>query len=165
MNALIPVFVAILLAEIGGPTGRICVARRGIAAFAMALLISVAVGAGATIAPMMIVPARTLLLGLALVFAGVGQFARAGLVNAHRAPTLLATLLALWRSPAPFLAFAFAAWTRDPLGPAVGALLGIAVATGATALGLVVPRAFRVAAGIILCLAGMYAALAGLRLI
>ena len=167
MNALIPVFVAVLLAEIGGPLsifgrgfGR---GRRNAAALAMGLLIGVAVIGGWSVGTILIAPARSLMLGLALLFAGIAQFGpRKGVVET---PTIWAGALMVYRSPAPFLAFAFAAWMNAPLGAGAGAMLGLGLAAVIGSQGFVVPRGVRVGSGVALCFAGLFAALSGLRLI
>lgn len=167
VNALIPVFVSVLLAEVGGGlsvsrSGQ-SRGRRTAAALAMAVLIIVAVVGGWSIGAVMIAPAKGLMLGLALIFAGVAQFGRRKIVG--DAPTIWASAMTVYRSPAPFLAFAFALWMNAPVSAGAGAMLGVGAAAGMGAQGVVVPRGTRVGAGVVLCLAGLFAALSGLRLV
>ncbi|AYJ86234.1 hypothetical protein D3Y57_09995 [Sphingomonas paeninsulae] len=163
MNALIPVFVAVLLAEIGGPLAIFGRERRNSAALAMIVLIVVAVIGGWSIAALLIGPARLLMLGLALLFAGVAQFGRRAVVTGT--PTILASAMTLYRSPAPFLAFAFAAWMTAPISAGTGAMIGVGVAAAVGSLGFTVRRGLCIGAGIILCIAGLFAVLSGLRLV
>lgn len=159
MNVLVPVFVAVVLAEVGGPLAVIGRERRVVALLAMAVMVGGAAFAGWSVAEMLVTPARTLLLGLALLVAGVGA-----LVGRRDEPeTIRMTALTLYRSPTPFLAFAFSAWVGTPLMAGAGALAGVA---GAVAVGtLQTARSVRVGAGIMLCAAGIIAALNGLRLV
>jgi hypothetical protein len=163
VNALIPAFVAVLLAEIGGPLAIFTVERRTFAALAMVLLVIVAVVGGWAVAGLLIAPARVLLLGLAMLFAGFAQFGQRAPVAGK--PTIVASAMMLYRSPAPFLAFAFSAWMGAPATAGVGALAGIGVAATSGSLHGAMPRVVRTGAGIILCLAGIIAALNGLRLV
>jgi hypothetical protein len=163
VNALIPVFVAVLLAEIGGPLAMFGRERRNSAALVMTLLIIVAVVGGLSVGALLIAPARLLMLGLALLFAGFAQFSRRPAMVEK--PTLLASALTLYRSPAPFLAFAFASWISAPIAAGVGAIAGIGVAGAIGSFGPTIPRGIRIAAGAALCLAGTVAVLSGLRLV
>lgn len=163
MNALIPVFVAVLLAEIGGTLAIFGRDRRAVAGLAMFLLVVFAAFAGWSIAGRLFPPGSTLLLGLALLVAGYAQFdqreTRVG------SPTVFASAMSLYRSPSPFLVFAFATWMSAPLTAGAGALAGIAVAVTVGSLDLPALRTVRICAGIILCLTGIFAALSGLRLV
>jgi hypothetical protein len=163
VNALIPVFVAVLLAEIGGSLTIFGRERRNVAALAMLVLILFSAAAGWSIGTMLPTPARTLLLGLALLFAANAQLSRK-LAIADK-PTLLQAGVSLYRSPSPFLVFAFASWLNAPVSGAVGAMAGVAVVAATGAFDLSVPRFVRTIAGLILGLAGLVAALNGLRLV
>jgi hypothetical protein len=167
VNALIPVFVAVLLAEVGGALSLfgwgLGSGRCNAAALAMGVLITVAVVGGWSVGSVMIAPAKGLMLGLALSLAGVAQFGRPKEVAS--VPALWASGITVYRSPAPFLAFGFAAWMNAPVSAGVGAMLGVGVAAGIGAGGFVVPRGVRVGSGMVLCLAGLFAALSGLRLV
>lgn len=161
MNVLVPVFLAVVLAEVGGPLAVIGRERRVVALLAMAGLVGVAAFAGGTVGEMLVTSARTLLLGLALLFAGMGMFGRRKVEAGPQMIRLVA--VTLYRSPTPFLAFAFSAWVGTPLMAGAGALAGIA---GAVAVGtLQTARPVRIGAGIMLCAAGIIAALNGLRLV
>ncbi|MDB5715238.1 MAG: hypothetical protein JWO15_2635 [Sphingomonadales bacterium] len=162
MNALIPAFVAVLLAEIGGPLTIFARARRTSAALAMLGLLIIAVVGGWAIAAILDIHARTLLLGLALLFAGSAQFGQRA-VTAE--PTIIASGMMLYRSPAPFLAFAFTAWISAPFSTVTGAIAGVGAAVFVGSAGAVIPRAVRMGAGMLLCLAGLIAGLNGLRLV
>jgi hypothetical protein len=163
VNALIPAFVAVLLAEIGGPLTIFARARRTSAALAMLALLIIAVVGGWAVASIMDVNARTLLLGLALLFAGSGRFGKGDAV-ADR-PTIIASGMMLYRSPVPFLAFAFTAWMSAPFSTFAGAIAGVGVAVLPGSVGAIIPRAVRIGAGTLLCLAGLIAGLSGLRLL
>lgn len=163
MNALVPAFVAVLLAEIGGPLILLGRQNRTAAAFAMVVMIMFAVAAGWTIAAVLDGNARTLLLGLALLFAGSGRSAQPK--SRAEMPTVMAGALILYRSPAPFLAFGFAACLNAPFSAAVGAMAGVAMSVLIGSIQPTIPRAFRVGAGVMLLLAGIFAGLNGLRLV
>ncbi|CAN5338923.1 hypothetical protein BH09PSE3_BH09PSE3_04370 [soil metagenome] len=163
MNALIPAFVAVLLAEIGGSLVIFGRERRIVAAVVMVLLVAIAAIGGWSITAMLITPARTLLLGLALLFAGWAQFGQPAKIIGK--PTIITSALTLYRSPAPFLAFAFASLMNAPLSAAAGTIAGVGVAAAPGVLDIAIPRTVRAGAGVILCLAGIFAALSGLRLI
>ncbi|WP_293882510.1 hypothetical protein [Sphingomonas sp.] len=163
MNALIPAFVAVLLAEIGGGLIIFGRERRLVAAFIMLLLIVLAVITGSMIGALLIVPARTLMLGLALVFAATAQFGRGR--SGGDTSTLLASALTLYRSPSPFLAFAFTAWMGAPIGAGAGSMAALVVAAGIGTVAPSMPRGARVGAGTILGLAGIFAMLSGLRVL
>lgn len=161
MNSLIPALLAVLLAEIGAPLGALAVGRGNVIAFAIALLVFAAAGVGWQFSTMMAADARTLMLGVLMIFAAGGQF------WAGKPPkdNHLGTLLAITRSPAPGLAFGFAAWSGEPVTPAVGALFAVALAAGAAMLQIAVPPIARRIAGGVLLLAGLFLALGALKLI
>jgi hypothetical protein len=163
VNALVPVFVAVLLAEIGGPLAIFGRERRNPAALAMIILIVAAVIGGWSIAGILIAPARLLMLGLGLLFAGTAQFGRTAVLTGK--PTILASAMTVYRSPAPFLAFAFAAWMTAPISAGAGAMIGVGVAAGTGSLGFTVRSGLRIGAGVILCIGGLFAVLSGLRIV
>ncbi len=166
MTVFIPALIAVLLAELGGrATMFLRLPRLPLAAIVLGLAVGIAAVAGAGMAPAMTANARALLLGLALILTGSGQFgaAPAGGVPA----TTRATLLFVWRSGAPFLAFAFSIWKAAAIGAAAGALAGVvgAVALGALSWGPVVLVRIRRAAGSALIVTGFYLILWALRLV
>jgi hypothetical protein len=168
VNALIPVFVAVLLAEFGGSLATFGPKRRVVVAIAVALLVVAAAIGGWAIAGILVTPARTMLLGLALLFAGFGKFERRKEIAGE--PTLLASAMLVYRSPTPFLVFSFASLMSAPISAAIGALAGVGVVmTVGPLVGganeVAIPPRVRAGAGIILCLAGIFAALSGLRLV
>ncbi len=158
--------IAVLLAELGGRAALLLQLPRALlAATLLGLSVGMAAFAGVSLAPTMNVHARALLLGLAFILTGFSQF---GKPTAPDPPaTLLGTLLFVWRSGAPFLAFAFSIWSGSPIGATAGTLAGIA---GVVALGAV-PMArrsvlwLRRAGGVTLTLVGIFAALWALRFI
>lgn len=163
VNALIPALVAVLLAETGGPLTIFGRERRMTAALAMLLLLFVAGVGGWTVAAMLNTDARMLVLGLALLFAGISQFSqRVALVEK---PGIVAGGMTLYRSPTPFLAFAFAAWMSAPLSAIAGAVAGVGVAVLVGTVSPTIPRAVRIGGGFVLFLAGIIAVLNGLRLV
>ena len=163
MNALIPMLVAVLLAETG-PRGAQFAAlpRRTAAIVIMALAIGAAATGGLLVAPDMSPRARVLLVAIALVFAGAGQFAR---VRPAR-PGTLGTVLMVARTGVPLLAFALACWQAESAGVVAGGLFGF---IGAVVLsGQLPPRyagvASRSGAGVLIT-TGVIVALSALRLI
>jgi len=161
VNALIPALLIVLLAEVGGPLSALAVRRANTTAFAIAALVFAAAGIGWQFSAMMAAEARTLMLGVLMIFAASGQ-----LWAGKPAPeTLLGTVLAISRSPAPGLAFGLAALFGEPFTPALGALFAVAIAAGFAALGVIVPMAIRRAAAGILLMAGLFLALRAFSLI
>ena len=166
MNAFIPALIAVLLAEFGGRATLFArLPRLALAATVLGIAVGIAAFGGISLAPTMPIRARSLLLGVALILTGFGQFGKAP--SGDPPGTLIATLLFVWRSSAPFLAFAFSIWSGAPVGAAAGALAGVA---GAVALGVVPLSAqnilwVRRASGAALAITGIYAALWALRLI
>ncbi len=166
MNAFIPTLIAVLLAEFGGRSTQFTrLPRLSLAATLLGLSVGIAAFAGFSLAPTMNAHARALMLGVALVLTGCGQFGKATLGDPPA--SIAGTLLFVWRSGAPFLAFAFAIWKAAPVSAAAGALAGTvaAVALGAVPLPPGRLRWFRRLLGMILIVAGGYAALWALRLI
>jgi hypothetical protein len=166
VTVFIPALIAALFAEIGGRASDFArLSRLSLAATLLGLAVGVSAFAGASLAPTMPANARQLLLGVALILTGCGQF---GKVPSGDPPaTFPATLLFVWRSSAPFLAFAFAVWKAAAVGAAAGALAGV---VGAVALGSVrvapAPLIWiRRLAGATIIVIGIYAGLGALRLI
>lgn len=158
--------IAVLLAEFGGRASQF--ARLPHLAFAATLLglaVGIAAVAGISMAPSMNTHARALLLGIALVATGLNQFGKP--VRGDPPATLLATFIFVWRSGAPFLAFAFAIWKSSPIGAAAGALAGViaVVALAAIPIPAAILKWMRRAAGGTIIVIGLYAALWALQLI
>ena len=163
MNTFIPALIAVLLAEFGGRATMF--ARLPLAATLLGIAVGVSAFAGVSLAPAMNAYARALMLGVALVLTGFGQFGKA---PAGDPPARFSgTFLFVWRSSAPFLAFAFAIWKSSPVGAAAGALAGVvgAVALGAMPLSPHIIVWVRRAAGATITVIGIYAVLWALRLI
>lgn len=158
--------IAVLLAEFGGRAALFLkLPRLVLAATLLGLSVGAAAFAGISLAPVMNAHARALMLGIALILTGFNQFGKATVPDPPAA--LLGTVLFVWRSGAPFLAFAFSIWSRSPVGAAAGALAGIAgaVALGAVPLALRSVVRLRYAAGVTTTLTGLYAVLWALRFI
>lgn len=149
---LVPAMLAVLLGEAGGVLAR---ARHGwLALVSCALVLAVSTIGGTVIAPMLTPPARTLLVGVALLLAAAGQLRDAPVVRPE---------LAIWSSSVPLSLFALSLYAGSPFAVAVGGALGLAAVIGIGA------RAARTAmhrtAAALLSVAGLFAALAGLRLL
>lgn len=164
MTVLIPAMLAVLLAEFGRNSGYGAFRFQMTATTALGIAVGVSAAAGLAVAPMMTAHARALLLALALFLTGAGQFGRLTVTPSR--VSRFDELRLVWRSGAPFLAFAFAAWKAAPVGAAAGALLGIAasVALGTRSSGRMLTAARR-SAGTILIVIAVYAATWALRLI
>jgi Ca2+/H+ antiporter, TMEM165/GDT1 family len=166
VNNFIPAMIAVLLAETGGRSMQFArLPRLALAAMLLGVAVGIAAFAGNSIAPEMNPYARALMLGIALILTGCGQFGKPA--SGDPPASLWATLLFVWRSGAPFLAFAFSLWRAAPVGAAAGALAGM---VGAAAFGAVhMPASYlialRRAAGAVLIMTGFYAAFWALRLI
>lgn len=166
MNAFIPALIAVLLAEYGGrATLFLRLPRLSLAALLLGLAVGISAFAGVSLAPTMNAHARALMLGVALILTGFGQFGKAP--SDDPPTTLLGTLLFVWRSGAPFLAFAFSIWKASATGAAAGALAGVigAVALAAMPLAPQLTLWVRRLAGTTMTVIGLYAALWALRLI
>jgi len=161
VNALIPALLIVLLAEVGGPLSALAARRPNIAAFAIAVLVFAAAGIGWQFSAMMAAGARTLMLGVLMVFAASGQL----WVGKPVPDTLLSAVFAISRSPAPGLAFGFAALFGEPVTPALGALFAVAVAAGLSALGVGISMAIRRFAAGLLLTAGLFLAFRAFSLI
>ena len=166
MTVFIPALIAVLLAEFGGRVTQFPrLAYLMPAAAVLGLAVGVSAFAGVALGATMNGNARALLLGVALILTGCAQFGKAP--STDPPATILATLIFIWRSSAPFLAFAFALWKAAPVGAAAGALTGVAaaVALGAVPLSPTAVQSMRRAAGATMTLTGLYAALWALRFI
>lgn len=169
MNSFIPVLIAVLLAETGGRSAVFArLPRLTLAATALGLAVGAAAVAGYAMAPTMNARAQALMVGLALVLTGAGQFGRYRQIDPPRA--FVQTLLLVSRTGVPLLAFAFAIWSGSTTGPVAGALAGFvgAVAIGAILSDGVSDHLFlwlRRGAGTLLLSAGLYCALWALRLV
>jgi hypothetical protein len=161
VNGLIPALIVVLLAEIGAPLGTLAIRRGNLVAFGMAALVFAAAGIGWQFSAMMAGDARALMLGVLVVFAASGQI----WAGKPATDTLFGSILAITRSPAPGLAFGFAAYLGEPVTPALGALVAVAIAAGLAAIHVAVPPGIRQASGGILLLVGLYLALDALRFI
>jgi hypothetical protein len=166
VNAFIPTLIAVLLAEVGGRMTLFArLSRLSLAATLLGLAVGTAAFAGISLAPTMNANARALMLGIALILTGFGQFGKAPTGDPPATP--IGTLLFVWRSGAPFLAFAFSIWKSAPVGAVAGALAGIVGAVAVAALPLTAVQIvwLRRSAGSILIVTGVYAALWALHLI
>ena len=165
----IPTLIAVLLAEFGGRATQFArLPRLALAATSLGIATGIAAFAGYSLAATMNGHARSLMLGIALILTGFGQFGKS--TAAPLAGTSAATLLVVWRSGAPFLAFAFALWRAAPVSAAAGALCGIAAVASlgtllADALNPTAITVLRRAFGMILTAVGSYAMASALRLI
>jgi hypothetical protein len=166
VNTFIPALIAVLLAEIGGRSTLFArLPKLSLAATLLGLSVGIAAFAGFSLASTMNAQARALMLGVALILTGFGQFGKAPAGDPPA--TFIGTFLFVWRSGAPFLAFAFAIWKSAPIGAAAGALVGIvgAVALGAVPMAPVPWVWIRRSAGVTMTVIGIYAALWALRVI
>ena len=188
MDALLPAFLAALLAECGDKTQFLALAlglhfRRlwpvilGIALAALANAAIAAIG-GYYVSPLLTFEAATLMLALALVFAGTGALiaqkppepVEGWRMGAFPASFLAFFLLELG-DKTQFLTFAIATRSGAPVLAASGAAAGVIVASALAMLagrdlGKALPVArVRVAIGLFFLLTGLWAALAALRLI
>lgn len=187
MEALVPAFLAALLAEFGDKTqlltiilaarfGRPGPVLAGIAVAAIANSLIASIG-GALLAGMIPFRAFNLLLAMALVFAGggallpqkqpdIGIYDRLGVFAA----SLIAFFILELGDKTQFLTFAFAARSPTPLLAGAGAAAGIIVASlPAVALGTALPatlplRAIRIGVGVVLLIVGIIVGLSALRL-
>lgn len=158
--------IAVLLAEFGGRAIQLLQLRHvSLAVLLLGLSVGAAAFAGMSLAPTMNDHARALMLGIALALSGFNQFGKAP--SSEQPATRRGTFLLIWRSGAPFLAFAFAIWREAPVGAAAGGLAGVAAAIALGHLPLARQSIFwlRQGAGLILAVTGIYAALWALRFI
>lgn len=149
---LIPALLIVLLGELGGAVAR---GRHDLlVVISAAAVIAITATAGTLLAPILTPPARTLLVGVTLVFASVGQL-RTRIADIPPA-------LAIWSSSVPFSLFALSLYAASPYAAAVGGVLGLAAAIaigGRSAIRL------RRAAAALLGVAGLIVSLLGLRLL
>jgi dolichyl-phosphate-mannose--protein O-mannosyl transferase len=152
MNLVLPVALAVLLAEGGGPLARSIAARHWLA-LVMALLTIVAAA--------MIVRSRDMMLAIALFFAAFAQVTR----DRHQAAptTSWRALVAASRAATPLLVMTLAMRYVAPVAAAGGAMLGLA---GASVVARQLPDAnprWRIAAGVVLGIATLVYALRVVR--
>lgn len=183
MDALLPAFVAALLAEFGDKSLLLAMAlaahfgraRAVLAGVSLAAAVNAALAAfaGAMLAPLMTPEARGLLLALALILAGAGALlpVRAPDVARWRvgafASSFLAFLILGFGDKTLFVTAAIAARTASPILAACGGAAGVIVASGAAlALGPQLPAAqIRKGAAALLLLGGLFSGVTALRLI
>lgn len=185
MDGLLTAFVAAALAEWGDRTQLIVAllaARSGrpglvLAGLFLAALVSCAVAAfaGALVAGTITIRATSLLVALALLFAGVAGMIRRKppSIGSARTPVLLAAFLLCLAAElgdrTQFLAFALAG-RFDPALAAGGATAGILAAAvpaallGARLQSAIPTRAIRIGGGFLFLIAGFYVAVTALRL-
>lgn len=172
MEALVPAFIAVLLAEFGGASQREALALmaagkpKWVAVAMLVAVIAVAATAGGAIASSMPQNGSRLMLGIALLAAGLPLFLP---VRQRRGQASeLRLLLALLAAGGPFVVFAIATQTALGLFSGLGGILAGAVATVPGLLAeqprLPMPRIHRISAAL-LSLAGIWAALSGLGVI
>lgn len=147
MEVLVPVFVAVLLAEALDPPARLATVLRERFGRSVGILLgatlahlsgfAVAAAGGAWLAPGMNPDARALLLALALVAAGTGGIGRPKLADrlgGWRIGSFLTSLLGIFilafGDRSQFLAFGFALWGASPVLAAAGATAAAVLATG-----------------------------------
>ena len=186
MDALLPVFVAILLGETGGRVQAVAhrlsetfsQTRAILAALALATFISLTIGAvgGAVVANLINFQARTLLAGLALIFAGAPMLLSRKPVAAIGGTKPFGTSLfhfarAQLGDASQFIVFGFAARADMPGFASAGGLAAVIISTlpplllrdewpGSVPLGLL-----RRIAAVLLMIAGARMALGAMQLI
>jgi putative Ca2+/H+ antiporter (TMEM165/GDT1 family) len=180
LDALVPALVAALLAGVGDRAPRLAalLAARGSFSSVVAglilghiLAIAIAVAGAAMIAPLMAPNARSLLLAIALVLAGLGGlWQRAVAPPTGNAFVVAATGSFVGIDGTAFLAFALAVGRSSPILAGVGALAGaLVLAIGAACAGRdwerVPVRLLGRIGGILLLVTGVIVALGALRLI
>jgi putative Ca2+/H+ antiporter (TMEM165/GDT1 family) len=187
VDALVPAFLAALVAEFGDKTQLLVIllatrfGRPGavLGAVAVAALVNglIAAVGGALLTHVIPFRALNLLLALALIFAGSGALLpskppRVGIYDrlGPFAASLLAFFVLEFGDKTQFVTFAIAARSHTPLLAAAGAAAGIVAASlPAVALGAELPRTvrlrtIRLAVGVLLIGVGIVAALSALRL-
>jgi Ca2+/H+ antiporter, TMEM165/GDT1 family len=163
MSAFLPTILLVLLGDAGGNLSQLQRAshRMMLATFAGLLVGAAAAGSG-LIAGQLVPDARLLMIAIALILAGFTRLVRPTTnTNATGTRAIVNAALLLWRSTAPFTAFAMAIWLSDPLGAGAGALMGLGLSVATPRLPLWILRC----AGAVLILLGIIAGLNGLRLI
>ncbi|MEP6784988.1 MAG: hypothetical protein ABI898_04510 [Sphingomonadales bacterium] len=123
MNGLVPVLIAVLLAEFGPRSAIYADARlRDPSLWVIALGVIAAAIAGALVAPTLTGWADAFLIAIALTFAALGQAQKVKLATGP-----IPVIVAFWRGGVPLIAFAFA--TRfGALTVGLGALGGLLIA-------------------------------------
>lgn len=178
MPAVMVALVAAALAAFGGPWWRLAAALDAESPESHARWIAPLIGlatavfsalAGAGVAAQVRGPGMLLLLGLSLLLAGGAMLwpLRASRERVTRRGPLAALVLlaaAMLSDGAPFIIFAVAAWTGQPLLAGIGGALALAGAGfAATGGGIALPdrviRRLRLGAGVLLLLAGAITAL------
>ena len=120
MNGIIPALLAVLFAELGERSAMFANVRaRASFAGILGILIAVAAAGGAMVAPEMNERAETLMVAIALLFAGIGQFRRPKAVDRFDR-----VLFTFWGGGTLLIAFAFGA-KFGPLTAALGTILGL----------------------------------------
>lgn len=162
MNGLVPVLVAVILAEFGPRATLYANARpRDPSIWLIAASIIAAAIAGELVAPSLTGWADAFLIAIALTFAALGQ------VQAVKPVTnWFAVVVGFWHGGVPLIAFAFATRFGAP-AVAAGALAGLvasAALTRITAGGPEIVRPIRWAAAGILLIAAAITAIGALRL-
>lgn len=162
MNGLVPVLVAVLLAEFGPRAALYADARmRSVAPWIIIASIVAASAGGALVAPGLTGWADAFLIAIALAFGAVGQAQRI-----RPATGLIPVTVAFWQGGVPLIAFAFAA-RFGAISVAAGALTGVAAAAILTRVvppGLIPAMAIRWVAVAALAIAAIAVAVGALRL-
>lgn len=178
MDALIPAFIAVLLAETGGKAQALSGRDGHLLALALSTVVSLglAVAGGAVIATMIGPQPRTLLAGLALVFAGVPMLLPAKPLKPEDdapgfAKAFFRYLAVQLGDASQFIAFAIAARSNMPVLALAGGFGGVILAGALPGMfgkdwpEAVKLRLFRWAAALLLTGAGAWLAITALRLI
>ena len=185
MDVLVPALLAVLLSEVGGKTQNFALAhamagqsRNGLLSLLLSSLIAYAVAAiaGTLIGQMIPLEARSLLVGVALLAAGVPMVMKARAAPALPSPpsfvrSAFGFATTQFGDGAQFLVFALAAKGTSPALALIGGLLGV-MASGflAMLIGKDWPQGgrlsgIRIGAGVLLSIAGFVAAISALQLI
>jgi putative Ca2+/H+ antiporter (TMEM165/GDT1 family) len=175
MEALVPAFIAVFLAEFGGTSQRqveamLAANRNWLPPLLLliAIMVASAIG-GLFMAPVMPIPARGLLVGLALVVAGAPM-----LIPRRKreiVPGYVRLIAALMGAGGPFVVMALSARTGMPALAVLGGVLGglavlVPQMTTDQPIRRVWPmKAIRRISGAILVLSGLWTALRSLGLI
>ena len=185
MDVLIPALLAVLLSEIGGKTQNFALAhamagqsRSGLLALLLSSLIAYGAAAfgGTLIGPMIPLEAQSLMVGVALLAAGVPMVMKARSGPALPAPPSISRSIfgfatTQFGDGAQFLVFALAAKGGGPWLALLGGLFGVAAsAMLAMTMAKDWPQggrltAMRIGAGVLLSVAGFVAAISALQLI
>ena len=162
MNGFVPALLAVLLAEFGPRALSYTAApyREALGWMAAAMIFGAGAG-GIVVASHMTVHAQTLMLGIALAFAGMGQIGRV-----RSASGFAGNLALFWRGGSALLAFAFAArfaGIATLLGSAGGLVAALLLSLAARANRWPLD-ALRRTGGVLLLASGAFCAVTGLRL-